>query len=258
MGGDRTNAERQRRYIARLKSQAAKAGVSNATAGPDHAALVQELAQAKALIAELQAECRLYGPAILGIPALNAEIAALKAELARERSTREAAEAKHSKPGSNVDDEDQSDKAAADGPMGKRVFKLVLRLDSPNDNEALLAARKLVRELKANGSDIRTLAAALETEWEKQQKAKPAPPPSIDFSEVEAAVKSYAADRTTVRFNLMWKALVAEVPALGVSRGTNTTRYIMGCLRRLGFAGSSSGRTWHRNSDEACKAKPRR
>jgi hypothetical protein len=33
MGGDRTNAERQRRYIARLKAQAAKAGVTNAPVG---------------------------------------------------------------------------------------------------------------------------------------------------------------------------------------------------------------------------------
>jgi hypothetical protein len=46
---DRTNAERQRRYIAKLK-KAAKAGVSNA----DHAALAQELAAAKARIAELE------------------------------------------------------------------------------------------------------------------------------------------------------------------------------------------------------------
>jgi hypothetical protein len=41
-----TNAERQRRYIARLKAQAI----------PDHADLARELAQAKARIAELEAE----------------------------------------------------------------------------------------------------------------------------------------------------------------------------------------------------------
>ena len=46
---DRTNAERQRRYIARLKAQAAKAG-------PEHAALAKELAQAKTRIAKLEAE----------------------------------------------------------------------------------------------------------------------------------------------------------------------------------------------------------
>jgi hypothetical protein len=250
MGGDRTNAERQRRYIARLKAQAAQAGVSNAPAGPDPAPL---LASMKAYIAELEARIAELGKAgaatVAQAKALNDENYALKVELARERKQREAAEAKHSKSGGNVDDEDQSYEAAAAGPMGKRVFKLVLRLDSPNDNEALLAVRKLVGELKANGSDLRVLATALETEWEKQQKAKPAPPPPIDFSEVETAVKRYAADRTKVRFNLMWKALVAEMPVLDKAfahRGGHVTRYIMGCLRRLGFTGSSSGRTWHR------------
>ena len=41
-----TNAERQRRYIARLKAQAI----------PDHAELARELAQAGARIAELEAK----------------------------------------------------------------------------------------------------------------------------------------------------------------------------------------------------------
>jgi hypothetical protein len=52
---DKTNAERQRRYIAKLKAQA-KASVSNATAGRDHAALAKELAQAKARNAELEGQ----------------------------------------------------------------------------------------------------------------------------------------------------------------------------------------------------------
>ena len=56
---DRTNAERQRRYIARLKAQAAN-GASNAP--PDHAA---------ARIAELEKTAAVAA----------AEIAALKAEL---------------------------------------------------------------------------------------------------------------------------------------------------------------------------------
>ena len=205
----------------------AKSGVSNA--------LVQELAQAKVQLAQAKAR----------IAELEMQLAHRDAELTRERNTRAAAEAKHSTPGGTVDDEDP----AAVGPMGKRVFKLVLRLDSPNDNEVLLAAQKLVRELKANGSDLRTLAAALGTEWEKQQKAKPAPPPPINYSEVEAAVTRYAADRTTVNLNRMWKALKVEVPALNADhrdRGTTVAHHLMGCLSRLGFAGSSSGRTWRR------------
>ena len=48
---DRTNAERQRRYIARLKAQAAKTGVTNVS---DHAAPAKELAQAKTRIAEVE------------------------------------------------------------------------------------------------------------------------------------------------------------------------------------------------------------
>jgi hypothetical protein len=92
MGGDRTNAERQRRYIARLKAQAAQAGVSNAPAGPDHAALVQELAQAKARIVELEQE----------LAAAKARIAELERELTSERERR-AAEAKAA-PRDNKDD----------------------------------------------------------------------------------------------------------------------------------------------------------
>jgi hypothetical protein len=66
MGGERTNAERQRRYIARLKAQAARAPGAPDTGAPvdPDAALVRELAQAKARIAELTAElARLRTPA---------------------------------------------------------------------------------------------------------------------------------------------------------------------------------------------------
>jgi hypothetical protein len=45
----------------------------------------------------------------------------------------------------------------------------------------------LVSALKSNGSDILTLADALEAQWEKLQNAKPTPPPPIDYSAVEAA-----------------------------------------------------------------------
>ena len=42
-----------------------------------------------------------------------------------------------------------------------------------NDNEVLLSAQKLVRELKANGDDLRTLAAALETNGKNNIRQKP-------------------------------------------------------------------------------------
>jgi uncharacterized small protein (DUF1192 family) len=226
-----TDAERMRRY--RLKHGKGKPVTKPVTkpAGPDHDVLVQELAQARARIADAAAE-----------------IAVLKAELARERKQREAAEAKHLKPGGNVDDE-----AAAGGPMGKKVFKILLKLDDANDNTVLVAARKLVGDLKASGSDLRTLADAMGAAWEKEQKAKPAPPPDIDFSAVEDAITRYTADRTTVNFNRMWKAVVVEVPALDKAvraghrdSGEHIVRYFQGYLGRLGFTGSSSGRTWSR------------
>jgi hypothetical protein len=215
-----SNAERQARWRAK---RAAEIAALRASATDD--ALEAENAALKTEIEKLKARDD-------GNAALKARITELEMQLAHKRSTRAAAEA--------------SNEAAAVELVGKRVFKLLLRLDSPNDNEVLLAAQKLVRELKANGSDLRTLAAALETEWEKQQKAKPAPPPPIDFSEVEAAIKRYAADRTTVNFNRMWKALKAEMPALDAYRGAEVPRYMQRCLQHLGFAGSSSGLTWHR------------
>ena len=59
---DRTNAERQRRYIARLKAQAGLAkGVSDAAVSSNHAALVKDLARAEARIAELEARIRAMG-----------------------------------------------------------------------------------------------------------------------------------------------------------------------------------------------------
>ena len=65
--------------------------------------LEKELAQAKARIADTAAEN-----------------AALKAELASKRSA-------------SVDD----DAAAAAGPVGKKVFKLLLKFNSSNDHEVL-------------------------------------------------------------------------------------------------------------------------
>ena len=95
--------------------------------------------------------------------------------------------------------------------------------------------------------------ASWPTRWERHGKRskrrKPAPPKPIDYPAVEAAVTRYAADRTTVKLHLMWKALVAEVPVLGdgaAVQAGDVVRYVFGCLRRLGFKGSSSGKSWRR------------
>ena len=63
------------------------------------------------------------------------------------------------------------------------------------------------------------------------KKAKPAPPPPIDFAEVEAAVTRYAANRTKVKFNPMWRALAADLPALDGVRGEHLGPLLFqGCL----------------------------
>jgi hypothetical protein len=211
-----TSTERSRRYRAGLatKPTATKpAKPATKPAGREgEARLQRELAAARGRIAELEAQ------------------------LAR----RAAAEA-------SIDGEE----AAGAGPMGRKVFKILLKLADADDNTVLVAARKLVGDLKASGSDLRTLADAMGAEWEKQQKAKPAPRPPIDWSEVEAAVTKYAADRATVNFNRLSKALDAEVPALRGNREQDqnyeSTRYIIACLHRLGFTGSGSGLTWQRH-----------
>jgi hypothetical protein len=100
MGGDRTNAERQRRYIARLKAQAAKADIRNAADD----ALVQELTRH---IRDLEAE--------------NAEIRDKSAQLLEQAAARlqqamanfrelearfvEAVEAEQAKTGANAEAE---------------------------------------------------------------------------------------------------------------------------------------------------------
>jgi hypothetical protein len=53
-----SSAERQRRYIARLKEQAAKAGPGHAALVKELARVKTELAQAKARIAELEKDAK--------------------------------------------------------------------------------------------------------------------------------------------------------------------------------------------------------
>jgi hypothetical protein len=214
--------------------EALKAQVQELDAARETGPSTEENVQLKARIAEQ----------VKASASAAAEIAALKAELARERSARAAAEAKHSRP--DVADDDH---AAAAGPVGKKVFKILLKLDDANDNTVLVAARMLVSSLKASGSDLRTLADAMGAAWEKEQKAKAPSPSSIDYSAVEAAIKRYAADRTTVKYNALWRAIVVAVPTLDEPGGAKgITRYIHGCLQRLGFTGNSSGKSWERRT----------
>jgi hypothetical protein len=85
---DRTNAERQRRYIARLKAKAAaQAGVSNAEVKTELTRLKDENARLKAELASLNAAAgRLSAATKEAWPRTTARIAELEAELARERN----------------------------------------------------------------------------------------------------------------------------------------------------------------------------
>jgi len=90
--GDRTNAERQRRYIARLKARAVE-GVTSAPDTAEVAALAQKLAQAEQQLAAAKAR----------ILNLEDEIAALRGALAHERK-RHAAKPKAEKPAPTPDE----------------------------------------------------------------------------------------------------------------------------------------------------------
>ena len=56
-----------------------------------------------------------------------------------------------------------------------RIGKFIRMLGSSADAEVLKAARDLVSELKADGFDLHTLAAAWETERERQRGPRPTP-----------------------------------------------------------------------------------
>jgi hypothetical protein len=130
--------------------------------------------------------------------------------------------------------------------MSRQTFKLLLKLDSSSDSEVVASARALVGKLKAAGSDLRVLADALGKDWDKQ-KAKPAPPPSIDYAAIEAAIIRYTEGRATVQRNKLWKAVMATVPGAD-GPGRIPSDYMDRLLRRLGFTMSGSGLTFHRTS----------
>jgi hypothetical protein len=139
-------------------------------------------------------------------------------------------------------------KDGSKSPDLKTTRGMVCRLDSPSDNEVLQAARKLVSELKAHGSDIRTLAAALEKEWEKQQKAKPPPLRPIDWSEVDAAITQYVADKSTVTVNKLLRAIQTRVPAfekdvdMSFEARMPELQYVERYMARLGFKEATGAR----------------
>jgi hypothetical protein len=130
-----------------------------------------------------------------------------------------------------------------------RVPALIRSMGSPNDHEALEAAKALLRALPSEGWHFDDLARAWEA-WTKAQ-AKPTPQKSkpFDYTKVETAVTLYAQDKTTVTMSKVIRAvteMVAECREPQVDGGMMVCRYIAGRLRTLGFKPSKSGLSYSR------------
>jgi hypothetical protein len=127
-----------------------------------------------------------------------------------------------------------------------RIPALIRLLGSPNDNEALGAARALVRELASAGAHLDDLARS----WEETQASRPPPPPRsapFDYSKVEAAVTLYAQDKAVVTTNKVMKAVHEMVRDCPRDDGNlTTTRYVFAQLRSLGFEPSRSLKSFSR------------
>jgi hypothetical protein len=127
-------------------------------------------------------------------------------------------------------------------------------LGSSNDDEVLVAARALVKELASTGEDLNAVAQA----WEHRQPPRPPRPsrPSrpkskpFDFTPIETVVDFFVAGKSEVRLGEVRKAvlhMLAERHGFEEARDRKQldviTPYIRARLRRLGFQPSSSG-TW--------------
>jgi hypothetical protein len=131
--------------------------------------------------------------------------------------------------------------------MSNRIPALIRMLGSPNDNEALEAARALVREMANNGLHLDDLAQA----WEKAQARRPTPQKSksLDYEKITTATTLYAQDKNKVDINKAIRAvreMVAELREPYDDPEHLISRYIIARLRALGFKSSSSGLTYSR------------
>jgi hypothetical protein len=124
---------------------------------------------------------------------------------------------------------------------------LIRMLGSPNDNEALAAARALVRELANNGEHLDDLAQA----WTKAQAQRAAPQKSkpLDYEKITTATTLYAQDKNKVDINKAIRAvreMVAELREPYNDPQHLIPRHIITRLRALGFKPSRSGITYSR------------
>lgn len=127
-----------------------------------------------------------------------------------------------------------------------KAGKMIRKLADPNDHTALVTARALAKAV-----DLNELAEVWEKHFEKKSGPQPKKLKPIDWPAVGPAVTRYTADKTTVTFSNVWKALIKEMPAIN-ARGRDfkelegLTISIRAILRRLGFTDSSSGKIWQR------------
>jgi hypothetical protein len=139
--------------------------------------------------------------------------------------------------------------------MTSRISRLIHALASSVDNEVLMAARALVRELSQNGASVHDLAQA----WEEHQARRPAPQQQtkpFDYSKVTTAVTLYCQGKTNVSINKLYRAveeMVSDLPPDGME--LTVTRYMFAQLRELGFSPSRSAKTWSRPEKELLNLK---
>ena len=156
-----------------------------------------------------------------------------------------------------------------------RIGKFIRMLGSPADAEVLKAARDLVSELKADGFDLHTLAAAWETERERQRGPRPTPLSPVDWVEAEAGITRYADGKTTVKMSAVLRAVRTAVPAIKADRPEServevnnaVVLFVISRMRRLGFTPTPSWLEFHRTEpdlltrateDQQATAKPAR
>lgn len=229
-----TSAER----VARWRE---KHGIVTKPAGPDHAALVKALAAARARIAELEASTGAEHFTDKTKLRLDDAIRIHKARLDKQFKQRVYAEVRR-----RIDAADDATRAS-----NKELRQKVFDLESMLGRRAVFTETQYREMLMLchpdSSASAVTKARLLQVLVEKK---KALAKPSISWPKVEAAIKDYTADKTTVTFTNVWKAVEKAVP--GISEvGDTVSPYIRGCLGSLGFTANKSGMMWARPTSAA-------
>jgi hypothetical protein len=161
---------------------------------------------------------------------LEADVARLTAELSKQQSLRRESRGitiKHTKTGDDA-----------------RHMMLIRQLgDTTSDRSK--AVKALANELQAIGKDFNDLAEAT-APWLKEAAQRPSKPKPIDWKAVEAAIARFTEGKSKVNTDAVWRAIVADVPALKDQDQQHAAHYLFRCLRRLGFTANRTGQTYAR------------